>query len=190
LARARRAPGHGARRALAWAVGGSWCATAHAWARAALSFFLAPLSFTWSTAIGAAQSCGRAEYGGTTPRRHGPSPQHSVVRVGVYDRPCAYGWPPSRVRSHCRFRNRGTDSLSKSVIKWMSDGTKRQCDQTLPPSPSPSGSRPRYALSPPPLSGPFAGPLRHRPVVLKPVHSSSDRSPGVTSTSADRSTPL
>ena len=36
-----------------------------------------------------------------------------------------------RVRSHCRFRNRVTDSLSEYGMKWMSGSTKRQCDRTL-----------------------------------------------------------
>ena len=38
-------------------------------------------------------------------------------------------WP--RVRSHCRFRDRGTEYGNKSGIKWMSGGTKRQCDRAL-----------------------------------------------------------
>ena len=46
------------------------------------------------------------------------------------------GWPldhgAPRVRSHhCRFRNRGTDSLSEFGIKWMGGSTKRQCGRTL-----------------------------------------------------------
>ena len=36
-----------------------------------------------------------------------------------------------RVRSHCRFRNRSTEYVSKTGIKWMSGGTKRQCDGAL-----------------------------------------------------------
>jgi hypothetical protein len=39
---------------------------------------------------------------------------------------------PGRARSHCRFRNRGTEYVSESSMKWMSGGTKRQCDRTLP----------------------------------------------------------
>jgi hypothetical protein len=42
------------------------------------------------------------------------------------------GGPP-RVRSHCRFRNRGTDYISESGMKWMSGGAKRQCDRALGP---------------------------------------------------------
>ena len=38
---------------------------------------------------------------------------------------------PGRVRSHCRCRNRGTESLSDFGVKWMSGCTKRQCDRTL-----------------------------------------------------------
>ena len=36
---------------------------------------------------------------------------------------------PAGVRSHSRFRNRGTEYLSESGLKRMSGGTKRQCDQ-------------------------------------------------------------
>ena len=36
-----------------------------------------------------------------------------------------------RVRSHCRFRNRGTKYVSESGMKWMRGATKRQCDRTL-----------------------------------------------------------
>ena len=36
-----------------------------------------------------------------------------------------------RVRSHCRFRNRGTEYVSKTEIKWMSGGAKRPCDRAL-----------------------------------------------------------
>jgi hypothetical protein len=39
--------------------------------------------------------------------------------------------PAGRVRSHCRFRKRGTDYLSKSGITWMSGVTTRQSDRTL-----------------------------------------------------------
>jgi hypothetical protein len=46
----------------------------------------------------------------------------------------------ARVRSHRRFRNRGTEYVSESGIEWMSGGTKRQCDRALvgePASPRP-----------------------------------------------------
>jgi hypothetical protein len=36
-----------------------------------------------------------------------------------------------RVRSHCHFRNEGTEYVSESGIKWMSSGAKRQCDRAL-----------------------------------------------------------
>jgi hypothetical protein len=36
-----------------------------------------------------------------------------------------------RVRLHCRFRNRGTEYVSKSGMKWMGGSTKRQCDRAL-----------------------------------------------------------
>jgi hypothetical protein len=42
---------------------------------------------------------------------------------------------PPRVRSHCRFRNRGTEYVSKSGVKGMSGSTKRQCDRALAPPP-------------------------------------------------------
>ena len=41
------------------------------------------------------------------------------------------GEDSARVRSHCRFRNRGTEYFSYSGIKWMSSSTKRQCDRAL-----------------------------------------------------------
>jgi hypothetical protein len=46
-------------------------------------------------------------------------------RIGAGARP--------RVRSHCRFRIRGTDHVRKSVMKWMKSGAKRQCDRALAP---------------------------------------------------------
>jgi hypothetical protein len=33
----------------------------------------------------------------------------------------------------CRFRNRGAEYVSGSGMKWMSGGTKRQCDRALRP---------------------------------------------------------
>jgi hypothetical protein len=48
---------------------------------------------------------------GTTPRS--PSAK-SAVR------------PPRRARPHCRFKNRGTEYVSDSGIKWMGSSTKRQ----------------------------------------------------------------
>jgi serine/threonine protein kinase len=45
----------------------------------------------------------------------------------VKEKPAVVRW----VRSHCRFRIRGTESLSKSGIKWVNCRTKRQCDRTL-----------------------------------------------------------
>ena len=38
---------------------------------------------------------------------------------------------PARVRSHCRFRDRGTEYASEPGVKWRSDGTKRQCGRAL-----------------------------------------------------------
>jgi hypothetical protein len=53
--------------------------------------------------------------------------------------PCSRAWPgrgrqprsTPGVRSHGPFRNRGTESLSKSSIKWMNGGAKRKCKGTL-----------------------------------------------------------
>ena len=38
---------------------------------------------------------------------------------------------PCRVRSHCRFRNRGAEYFSDSCIKWTSRSTKRQSERAL-----------------------------------------------------------
>ena len=48
-----------------------------------------------------------------------------------------------RVRSHWRFRNKGTEYVSNSGIKWMRCGTKRQCDRALaaPPWMACAGTR-------------------------------------------------
>jgi hypothetical protein len=37
----------------------------------------------------------------------------------------------TRIRSHCRFRNSGTEYDRESGMKWMRGGTKRQCDRAL-----------------------------------------------------------
>ena len=42
-----------------------------------------------------------------------------------------------RVRSHCRFINRGTEFVRDSGIKWMSGSTKRQCAVPGGPGPVP-----------------------------------------------------
>ena len=49
-------------------------------------------------------------------------------------------WCPPKVRSHCRFRNRGTKYVSESGMKRMSGGTKRQCDRALCPTSAASSS--------------------------------------------------
>jgi hypothetical protein len=41
------------------------------------------------------------------------------------------GLRTGRVRSHCRFRKRGTACLRESGIKWMNSSAKRRCDRTL-----------------------------------------------------------
>ena len=40
--------------------------------------------------------------------------------------------PAPRARSHCRFRNRGTDHLREYGVQWMNASKKRQCDRALP----------------------------------------------------------
>jgi hypothetical protein len=37
----------------------------------------------------------------------------------------------ARVRSHCRFRNRGTEYVSESGVKRMNGSRKRQCERAL-----------------------------------------------------------
>jgi hypothetical protein len=36
-----------------------------------------------------------------------------------------------RVRSHCRFSNRGTEYVSESGMKWVSGSAKQECDRAL-----------------------------------------------------------
>ena len=43
----------------------------------------------------------------------------------------ALGRGEPRVRSHCRFSNRGTEYVNKSGMKWMRVSAKRQCDRAL-----------------------------------------------------------
>jgi hypothetical protein len=50
------------------------------------------------------------------------------------------GAPPG-IRSHCRFRNRSTEYVSESGMKWMSGGTKRQCGRALAPALDDCGER-------------------------------------------------
>jgi hypothetical protein len=42
---------------------------------------------------------------------------------------------PPRVRSHYRFKNRGTEYIRESGMERMSGGAKRQCDRALHPPP-------------------------------------------------------
>jgi hypothetical protein len=80
-------------------------------------------------------------------RRRRNQPQRAFTR-GTFTRgrPCPPGSPsaeppppcaacrrrgPARVRSHCRFRNRGTEYVSRCGIKWMSGRTERRCDRAL-----------------------------------------------------------
>ena len=73
-------------------------------------------------------------------------------------RPTRTGSRP-RVRSHCRFRNRGTEYVSDSGMKRMSGGTKRPCGRVL--------CRPRPARTGRPLevaaTGSWQGGLRRAP---------------------------
>jgi hypothetical protein len=46
-----------------------------------------------------------------------------------------------RVRSHCRFSNRGTEYVGDSGMKWMSLRAKPQCDRALVTA-QPIGFRP------------------------------------------------
>jgi hypothetical protein len=69
--------------------------------------------------------------------------------------------PAPRVRSHCRFRNRGTDYVREYGMKWMSFSTKRQCDRALP-APPPPARQPRRRPPRPPAAAP-APPRRPRP---------------------------
>lgn len=75
------------------------------------------------------------------PRRRGPPRPTPAGR-----RPARRGGL-TRVRSHSRFRHRGTESRSASGMKRMSGGTKRQYGRTLDPavaSPTPPArDRPR-----------------------------------------------
>jgi hypothetical protein len=46
---------------------------------------------------------------------------------------------PPKVRSHCRFRYRVTECVSKYGMEWMHGSTKRQCNRALaPPAPVPA----------------------------------------------------
>ena len=58
-----------------------------------------------------------------------------------------------RVRSLCRFRNRGTEYATESCMKWMSGSAKRQCDRALHPPPpartAPSSRSPARCRRPP-----------------------------------------
>jgi hypothetical protein len=42
-----------------------------------------------------------------------------------------HGHVEPRVQSHRRFRNRRTEYISESGVKWMSRSAKRQCDRAL-----------------------------------------------------------
>jgi hypothetical protein len=76
----------------------------------------------------------------------------------------ARGAARPRVRSHCRFTQRGAGYGGKSGMKWMSGSTKRQCDRALSrPSPSPNPPEPSeppepQRAGPPPPLPPTAGP--------------------------------
>jgi hypothetical protein len=52
-------------------------------------------------------------------------------------RPAAARWPAATassrpgVRSHCRFRKRGSEHVSDSGMKWVGGGAKRRCGRAL-----------------------------------------------------------
>jgi hypothetical protein len=57
----------------------------------------------------------------------------------------------SGVRSHCRFRNTGTEYVSESGVRRMSGSTKRQCNRALaPPARAAASSAGRRARLPGP----------------------------------------
>ena len=55
--------------------------------------------------------------------------------------------PAPRVRSHCRFRKRGTKYFSESGAKWINGRTKRQCDRARTAPPRMAPRTPRLACS-------------------------------------------
>ena len=61
------------------------------------------------------------------PRRPPPPPNTPAAPRASYS---ARGRRP-RVPLHCRFRNRGTEYVSDSGMKWMRGRTKRECDRAL-----------------------------------------------------------
>jgi hypothetical protein len=88
-----------------------------------IPILLSLLSF--SVKITASPRAGRAA---ALERPAPPAPGGSSVKT---ERPQAAAASAPRVRSHCRFRNRGTDYLSTSCMKWMSGNAKRRCDRAL-----------------------------------------------------------
>jgi hypothetical protein len=86
-----------------------------------------------------------ADFGGTRAPRASADPPAP---------PCS-GWrratagPAPRIRSQCRFRNRGTDYLSESGIKWTSGSAKGQCDRARPAPASPPARAPQGRCEPP-----------------------------------------
>jgi hypothetical protein len=77
--------------------------------------------------------------------RHGSPPGHMARRQRRVSEPAGRSASGSdarlsrrartRVRSHCRFRNRGTEYVRDFGIKWMSSSTKRRCDRALARTP-------------------------------------------------------
>jgi hypothetical protein len=68
--------------------------------------------------------------------------EHLHRRLGAARVKFGCEWRTStRVRSHCRFRNRADEFRSESGIEWLSGGAKRKYDPTLAPTPdgAPSG---------------------------------------------------
>ena len=81
---------------------------------------------------------GVARHPGEVHRRHADELPRPVERAAA---------PPPRVWSHCRFRNRGTDSLSESGAKRTSGSTHRKFDRALPPPRAEAGEHLRQAVA-------------------------------------------
>ena len=57
------------------------------------------------------------------------TPRRTISNIPIVDPGATLG--RARVRSHCRFRNRGTEYVRTFVMEWMGGGTSRQCDRAL-----------------------------------------------------------
>jgi hypothetical protein len=73
------------------------------------------------------------------PRLYAP-PAESAMTVSISRNSIVTVRAAPRVRSRYRFRNRGTESLCESGIKWISARTMRQRFRALAAPPRPAGS--------------------------------------------------